>query len=169
MIDFTFVNVRIYYYICGINLYMEDYKEIDYQQKKKDYAQLLLKNAFELMATDMFGAISEKIKQSAKERKMINLEQFQQVRKDFIDKFIESNKYGEILSRLETTEMTLSDLIGELNALGLKFEVFKKRSLSKLKLENFNFENIEKVFMSKIVNGKIDELEEIFGVKKYKK
>ena len=65
--------------------------------------------------------------------------------------------------------MTLSDLIGELNALGLKFEVFKKRSLSKLKLENFTFENIEKVFMSKIVNGKIDELEEIFGVKKYKK
>ena len=148
---------------------MEDYKEIDYQQKKKDYAQVLLKNAFELITTDMFGAIAEKIEEAAEERKVINFEQFMQVRKDFSEKFIESDKYHKILSRLQSTDMTLSDLIGELNALGLKFEVFKKRSLSKLKLENFTFENIEKVFMSKIVNGKIDELEEIFGVKKYKK
>lgn len=111
---------------------MEDYKEINYQERKEDYAKLLLKNAFELIITDMLGAIAEKTKEAAKERKVINFEQFEQVRKDFREKFIDSDKYGKIMSRLENTDITLSDLIGELITLGMKFEMFKKKSLSKI-------------------------------------
>ena len=148
---------------------MEDYKEIDYQQKKKDYAQLLLKNAFELITTDMFGAIAEKTKEAAEERKVINFEQFMQVRKDFSEKFIESDEYHKILSRLQSTDMTLSDLIGELIALGLQFETFKKKSLSKIQFEDITYENIKKVLMSKFANERADEFEEILRVKTYEK
>lgn len=138
---------------------MRDYKPIDYQQKKKEYVQLLLKNAFELITTDMFGIISEKIKSAAKEQKMINSEQLEQVRKDFKDKFLDSNKYGKSLARLQDTEMTLSDLMGELVKLDLQFEAFKEESLSNLKLEDVTYESIKDFLIREIANERIDDFE----------
>lgn len=139
---------------------MEDYKPIDYQQKKKEYVQLLLKNAFKLITTDMFGIISEKIKSAAKECKMINPEQFEQVKKDFRKKFIDSDKYDKSLAKLQDTEMTLSDLMDELLKLDLQFKKFKEESLSNLKLEDVTYESVIDFLMREIANEQADKFDD---------